>query len=97
MSRTSPPTSRWVTELPQPIRGYRDLSTEDLEIIDQIKQLEQQVGALWKKVGIRFSQSSELESIDYMQASRWMSIAKTHMQEGFSAFVRAVARPEEVF
>lgn len=27
----------------------------------------------------------------------WMAIAKTHFEEGFSAFVRAVAKPEGRF
>jgi len=68
------------------IKGYRELSADDVNLINEIKQAEIELGALWQQV-------SAMEGMD----GRWLSIAKTHFQEGFSAFVRAVAKPEDVF
>jgi hypothetical protein len=36
---------------------------------------------------------SNTSGLDY----RWLAIAKTHFQEGFTALVRAVTKPEDVF
>jgi hypothetical protein len=48
--------------------------------------MERQVGELWK----------EFKGFDDIDP-RWMAVAKTHLQEGFMAFVRAIAQPEDVF
>lgn len=69
-----------------PIKGYRELGQDDLELINEIKEAEIELGSLWKQV----SQNGNADK-------RWLAIAKTHFQEGFSAFVRAVAQPEDVF
>ena len=68
------------------ISGYRDLSQEEIDGINEIKKAEIAIGELWK--GVTF-----IEGVDM----RWMNIAKTHFEEGFSAFVRAVAKPEPRF
>lgn len=64
------------------IKGYRELSETDVDTMNQIKDLEILVGQLWRKID---------------GDPRWRAIAKTHFQEGFTAFVRSVARPEDVF
>ncbi len=64
------------------IKGYRELSDTEVDTINQIKDLEILVGQLWRNV-----------SGDH----RWRAIAKTHFQEGFTAFVRSVAKPVDVF
>lgn len=69
-----------------PIIGYRDLSAGDVDLINTIKQAELDLGELWR----RLSQDGDLDK-------RWLAVAKTHFQEGFSAFVRAVAQPEDAF
>jgi hypothetical protein len=68
------------------IKGYRDLDQLDIERINNIKDTEIIVGKLWQEI-----------SGDPDTDKRWLAIAKTHFQEGFSAFVRAVAKPEDVF
>lgn len=69
------------------IKGYRDLSENDVELINEIKEAEIELGNFWKEV------CSTEGGVD----ARWASIAKTHFQEGFSALVRSVAQPEDVF
>jgi hypothetical protein len=78
----------------QKISGYRDLTQLEIAAMNDIKALETQVGALWRQInrGSTFEIDGRFE-VD----GRWMSIAKTHFEEGFSAFVRAVAQPEPRF
>jgi hypothetical protein len=68
------------------VKGYRKLSDEDIADMNRVKDMEKKVGELWREL-------SQFEDID----KRWLAIAKTHLQEGFMAFVRAIAKPEDVF
>lgn len=68
------------------IKGYRDLSQEEVNLVNFIKDAEVQVGKLWQLV-------AKNPDVD----RRWLAIAKTHFQEGFTALVRAVTRPIDVF
>lgn len=69
-----------------PIDGYRDLSDDDITVMNEIKAAERDAAALWNRVLSR-------PDVD----KRWGAVAKTHFQEGFSALVRSVARPEDPF
>lgn len=68
------------------ISGYRDLTQEEIDSINAIKATEAQLGILWRKV-------NQIDGVD----KRWASVARTHFEEGFSALVRSVARPEPRF
>jgi hypothetical protein len=68
------------------IKGYRDLTEDEVDLVNVIKEIEIQVGGLWKTIQNRSSADP-----------RWLAIAKTHFQEGFSALVRSVTKPEDVF
>lgn len=68
------------------ISGYRDLTQDEIDAINEVKQAEVALGQLWRRV-------RELETLDM----RWASIAKTHFEEGFSALVRSIAKPEPRF
>jgi len=66
------------------IRGYRDLSEAEIDLMNRIKQAEAEAIA---------TLVNELQAMQETD-KRWVSIARTHFQEGFSALVRAVAQPE---
>lgn len=68
------------------IKGYHELSETDVAIINRIKELEETVGGFWRDI-----------TDGYEVDKRWASIAKTHFQEGFTALVRSIAKPEDVF
>lgn len=68
------------------ISGYRDLSQADIDAMNSIKGAEADIGALWRQVG-------ELPDVD----RRDLALAKTYLEDGFSRFVRAVAKPEPRF
>lgn len=68
------------------ISGYRELSQDEIDMMNKIKDWEVSVASLWQTV-------MQLPDVD----GRWGSIARTHFQEGFTALVRSVARPEDPF
>lgn len=65
------------------IKGYRELNQEEINNMNLLKNLEQEV--LLTLNNIVRSQRVE---------GRWMSIARTHIEQGFMAAGRAVARPD---
>lgn len=65
------------------IKGYRDLSQEEIDAMNEVKVLAESVGELIEKL-------ESTESVD----KRWLAIAKTDLQKGFMAAVRSVAKPE---
>jgi hypothetical protein len=64
------------------IKGYRQLSPNEIVDINDVKAQADKVENLMKY----------LEQLEY--DSRWLAIGKTHLQQGFMALVRAIARPE---
>lgn len=64
------------------ISGYRDLSQAEINAMNNIK-------ALASKVGDLITELQTITDID----QRWVSIAKTNLQQGFMSAVRAVAQP----
>lgn len=71
------------------IKGYRVLSDSEIDMINEVKALEIEVAKKWKDINTLFSS----DQVD----KRWMNIAKTHFQEGFSAFICSIAQPEDVY
>jgi hypothetical protein len=64
------------------IEGYRDLSKDEIDMMNEGKAIANIVG----------------EWIDRLQShdetdKRWVSVAKTDLQKGFMAAIRAVAKP----
>jgi hypothetical protein len=64
------------------ISGYRELSQEEIDAMNSIKELASAVGILVEEL-------EDNPSLD----QRWVAIAKTDLQKGFMAAVRAVAQP----
>jgi hypothetical protein len=69
------------------ITGYRELSREEIDLINVIKKYATGVG------GIVFSLKADgvkPNSVD----QRWLSIAETDLQKGFMSLVRSITKPE---
>lgn len=64
------------------IIGYRDLSAEEIQRMNNIKALGAAVGELMEEL-------QKVPGVD----QRWLSIAGTHLQQGFMAATRAIAQP----
>jgi hypothetical protein len=82
------------------IKGYRDLTPEEVSLINDIKSAGYKVDALLDSVRHELINQfaalpvvTPLESEQHTDAIRWMSIARTHLQQGFMALTRAVAKP----
>ncbi|MFW2439114.1 MAG: DUF7681 family protein [Arenicellales bacterium] len=66
----------------QKIKGYRDLSQEEIDLMNEGKELAEMCGDFIKK----------LESIDSTD-KRSVALGKTNMQQGFMWAIRGVAQP----
>jgi hypothetical protein len=65
------------------IKGYRDLSQAELDLINWVKDAAEDVGKLCEEIRAH-------EGVD----QRWVSIGVTHLQQGFMAVIRGIAKPE---
>lgn len=66
------------------IKGYRDLSQEEIDMMNWIKESAEQTRILCETI------DNQVPDRD----GRWLAIATTDLQKGYMALVRAVARPE---
>ena len=64
------------------IKGYRDLSEGEINVMNAVKSEAERIGLLVE----------ELEANTDLDA-RWVIIAKDHLQQGFMAAVRSIAKP----
>lgn len=66
----------------QHIKGYRDLSQEEIDLMNAVKVIGEQVRSTIQTL-------DDMDSID----KRWLNIARTDLQKGFMALVRSIAKP----
>lgn len=73
----------------QKIKGYRDLSEEEIALMNEAKELSIKVGELVEKLEkAQFAQTS-----DQLPDKRWLAIGRTNLQQGFMAVIRSIAKP----
>ena len=66
----------------QKIKGYRDLTEEEIGLMNSVKLHAESIG----------TQIEHLQTVDGID-KRWLAIAKTDLQKGFMSLVRSIARP----
>jgi hypothetical protein len=71
------------------IKGYRDLTQDEIDLMNKIKQKGAELGGLIDEMS-----EISVQQVDNQLDGRWISIGQTHLQQGIMALVRAVARPE---
>lgn len=64
------------------IKGYRDLTVEEIALMNEIKTLGATMGELVEKL-------EKIENLD----KRWLAIGKTDLQKGLMGLTRSVAQP----
>ena len=64
------------------IKGYRDLSQEEIDLMNEAKALAEKVGELISKL-----------QINHNLDQRWIAVGKTELQKGFMSVIRGVAQP----
>lgn len=88
------------------ITGYRQLTEEEIALINRIKNEGIDLDALIEVTGKHLSEqadealrrsrlgdTAETSRIDDAQPYKWVAIARTHFQQGLMALTRAVAQP----
>jgi hypothetical protein len=71
------------------IKGYRDLTQDEIDLMNEAKQLAEVVESFIDKLTATH-QGTGNHAIDM----RWVAIGKTDLQTGFMALVRSIAKPE---
>ena len=66
------------------IKGYRDLSAEEIELMNEVKAKAAEVGQLMEK----------LRSYGTLLDQRFVSTGITDIQKGFMCVIRGIAQPE---
>lgn len=87
----------------QKIKGYRDLTKAEIDLMNQIKVKGLELQALIRSVdghlatqsgaAAQVGDADELDRIESAQPRRWVAIATTDLQTGLMALTRAVAQP----
>jgi hypothetical protein len=83
------------------IKGYRDLSQQEIELMNEGKALAEQCGAYIAKLrkhgdtarGPSSIKDSEDVPSPLFLDQRWISIGATDLQRGFMAVIRGIAQP----
>lgn len=91
------------------IKGYRELTQADIDLMNEVKAFGPQLEALTEKVNAHVKQQRELLALakasvgvdagpetarlNAAQPERWAAIGKTDLQTGLMALTRAIAQP----
>lgn len=76
------------------IKGYRELSQAEIDLMNEIKEKGAQFESLIQKLHDNQTAITEEFGTPDGEARRWISIGKTNLQQGLMALTRAVAKPE---
>jgi hypothetical protein len=83
------------------IKGYRDLSQEEIDLMNEIKTCAERVKQLVAKVWDAApevdddSDGNEFHPSDAaVEHQRWCWMGRDQLQQGFMALIRAVAKPQ---
>lgn len=75
-----------------PIKSYRKLSPEEIDLINDIKQWEVQTAELVERIKVMDAKAGGIEP-----DRRWLAKGITALEEGFMFLVRSVAKPPSPF
>lgn len=67
----------------QKIKGYRDLTQEEIDLMNEVKEKGAELGALIEKL-------DGIVEID----KNWLVVGKLGVQQGLMAIVRAITKPD---
>ena len=67
----------------QKIKGYRDLTQEEIDLMNEVKEKGAELGVLIEKL-------DNMDEID----KEWLVAGKLGVQQGLMAIVRAITKPD---
>lgn len=76
------------------IKGYRELSQNEIDLMNRIKEQGVALGELIAELHTVQDAITAEHGTPDGEARRWISVGKTHLQQGLMALTRAVAKPE---
>lgn len=80
------------------ISGYRELIQAEIDLMNRIKAKGAELGELLNECrafDVQEGKNGDRAHDEVLdEASRWRSIAKTHLQQGLMALTRSVAKPD---
>lgn len=79
------------------ITGYRDLSQEEIDLMNEIKARGSELGELIAKLRGRNALRTTEQLFpppEVWETDRWINLGRDHLQQGIMCLVRAVAKPE---
>ena len=79
-----------LTSTPTGVEGYRELNASDIAVINSIKFAEKN---LMSMIAYTANRNVEANGLSKEVDQRMIAIAKTQIQLGFMALVRAIAQP----
>ena len=78
----------------QHIKGYRDLTAEEVgQLVEKLREKLAPVEADMAPVQVGGETVMAVVGFESFEAQRWLTIGQDHLQQGFMALTRAVARP----
>ncbi len=82
------------THFVQPkITGYRQLSPDEVALMNEGKALAEQCGAYIAKLRTYTQEQANSHNSGPVLDQRWISIGATDLQRGFMAVIRGIAQP----
>ena len=78
------------------IKGYRDLTQEEIDLMNEIKEFGPRFKVLAAKIDDLNTQLKIDLDLDFAKSQpyRWTAIGVTDIQKGLMALTRAVAKPD---
>lgn len=70
------------------IKGYRELTEDEINLMNEAKELAEKVGKFIGKL-----EATNAQTGGFCLDMRWVSIGKTDLQKGFMSLIRGIARP----
>ena len=87
----------------QKIKGYRDLTQEEIDLMNRVKELGPEIQELVSditdhiiaqtKAAFEIDNSHEMQRITESYPSYWLAEGETSMQKGLMFLTRAIAQP----
>lgn len=75
------------------IKGYRELTQAEIDLMNEVKAKGAELEELIKKLDDNVTSNNLQHGTADAEPRRWISIGKTHLQQGLMALTRAVAQP----
>ncbi len=75
------------------IKGYRDLSQKEIDLMNEGKELSAKVGEWIEKIETQSNLALASNLYSDQIDNRWLAIGKTDLQKGFMGAIRSIAKP----